>query len=229
MTITPTGLTRAAGLAAVASGLLYVGIQFIHPDDDLATVTGSAWFVVACLTIGMAVLGLAGVTGIYLRQVRETGVLGLVGYLMLSCFYLAVVAFTFVEAFLVPTLATTAPEFTEDFLGIFGGVPADGSLAALETLNPVVGGIYLLAGVAFGIAVFRARVLERWAGVLLAVGSLATLAIPMLPHDAGRFAAVPTGLAVAWLGYSLWSDRRDAGTGTPSDVRGRRLDRAAAE
>ena len=32
----------------------------------------------------MAVLSLAGITGMYLRQVKQTGVLGLIGYLALA-------------------------------------------------------------------------------------------------------------------------------------------------
>jgi hypothetical protein len=30
----------------------------------------------------------------------------------------------------------------------------------------------------------------------------------VLPHEFIRVAAVPFGLALAWLGYALWSDRR---------------------
>ena len=31
MTITPTTLTRAAGVAAVAAGLIFIGVQINHP------------------------------------------------------------------------------------------------------------------------------------------------------------------------------------------------------
>ena len=39
MTITPTLLTRAAGLSAVAAGLLFIGVQVGHPYLDATTVT----------------------------------------------------------------------------------------------------------------------------------------------------------------------------------------------
>jgi len=58
MSITYAKLTRAAAVAAILSGVLYVGIQFIHPDEDLATVTTDAWAVVAWLTVAMALLAL---------------------------------------------------------------------------------------------------------------------------------------------------------------------------
>ncbi|MDT4986757.1 MAG: hypothetical protein QOI74_851, partial [Micromonosporaceae bacterium] len=57
---------------------------------------------------------------------------------------------------------------------------------------------------------YRARVLARWAAALLAVGTFATIAIPLLPQSFERPLAFPTGVALAGLGYSLW---RTAGTG----------------
>jgi hypothetical protein len=48
-------------------------------------------------------------------------------------------------------------------------------------------------------------VLDRRAGLALTVGALAALLAAVLPHDIGRYAAVPLGLAMIWLGYSLWS------------------------
>jgi hypothetical protein len=38
---------------------------------------------------------------------------------------------------------------------------------------------------------------------------LVTPAAALLPHAIQRLAAVPMGIAVAWLGYALWSERRD--------------------
>jgi hypothetical protein len=37
------------------------------------------------------------------------------------------------------------------------------------------------------------------------VGAASALFAAVLPHDVGRYTAVPLGLAMIWLGYSLWS------------------------
>ena len=81
MPITTTTLTRAAGLAAVAAGLLFIAVQFKHPEITLDFVQSTQWTVRQGMKITMAVLALAGIAGIYLRQVRQIGLLGLVGYL----------------------------------------------------------------------------------------------------------------------------------------------------
>ncbi len=208
MTITTAMLTRAAGVSAVLSGLLYIVIQPIHPEENSATVTSTAWVVVAAMTIAMAVLGLVGVTGIYFRQVRQSGLPGLVGYLMSGSFYLAVTAWTFVEVFVLPRIADGAPQFVDDFLGIPAGVSARSDVGGLPLLFTVVSGLYLVGGLVFGIAIYRAGILHRGAAALLAAGSVGAVAAAVLPHAVGRYAAVPVGIAMVWLGWSLWSEQR---------------------
>ena len=43
---------------------------------------------------------------------------------------------------------------------------------------------------------------------LLVLGTLATLALHVLPHSFERPLAVPTGVALIGLGISLWRDQR---------------------
>jgi membrane protein implicated in regulation of membrane protease activity len=67
----------------------------------------------------------------------------------------------------------------------------------------------MLGGLLFGIATFRAGVLPRWAGGLLAITAALTPLAALLPHQIQRLAAMPMGLALAWLGYALWSELRE--------------------
>ena len=212
MTVTTSALTRAAGVSAVLSGLLFIVIQPIHPPENVATVTGTAWVVVALMTIAMAVLGLVGLSGIYFRQVRESGPLGLLGYVMLGGFYLVTTAWTFVEVFVLPQIADDAPRFVDDFLGVPAGVSTQGDVGTLPLLFTAVSALYLVGGLVFGIAVYRGRILQRGAAVLLAAGTVLSLAAAVLPHSVGRYAAVPVGLAMVWLGWSLWSEQRTPAT-----------------
>ena len=68
MQITTQGLIRWSGLAAMAAGLIFAGIQPIHPADVLASVTTSFWSVIVSLKLAMCLLFLIGITGIYARQ-----------------------------------------------------------------------------------------------------------------------------------------------------------------
>src|ERR1051326_7811812 len=99
MTITPNLLTRWAGLAAVAAGAIFIGVQINHPDLNATSIQTTNVYVRDCLKVLMAALALAGITGMYLNQVRRHGVLGLIGYLVFSAGYLGIMAVTFVAAF----------------------------------------------------------------------------------------------------------------------------------
>jgi hypothetical protein len=216
MSLTATTLTRAAGAAAAVAGLIFVGVQIDHPHMELASVTTTEWAVRNTLKVVMAALALAGITGMYLRQVTQAGVLGLIGYLTFATGYLAMMAVAFVAGFVLPSLATSAPGYVDDVLAMATGGTVTGALGLLETANAVQGAGYLAGGAIFGIALFRARVLARWAAALLVVGTVATSAMAVLPHEADRLLAYPTGVALVGLGWSLWRSTRVATTSEPT-------------
>ena len=82
-----------------------------------------------------------------------------------------------------------------------------GDVSRMETLSHVAI-TYIIGGIVFGIALFRADVLARWASVLLSIGALATFATALLPQLTQRLFAVPVGVALIGLGYSLWREQR---------------------
>lgn len=208
MTITTTHLTRAAGAAAAVAGLLFIGVQINHPAMETASVTSAEWVVRNMAKVVMAGLALAGITGMYLRQVRRAGVLGLIGYVLFAIGFLTMLTIAFVAATVLPTLAATQPAYVQDVLDAAAGGSAKGDIGLLQPAFLVSAAGYLGGGLLFGIALFRARVLARWAAFLLAAGTTATLALPALPQSFERPFAVPTGVALIGLGVSLWRTAR---------------------
>jgi hypothetical protein len=207
--ITASTLMRLAGLAAMGAGILYIAIQAIHPFDVFSSVTTAQWKITHYLSIVMDLLAMLGIAGLYARQVEKSGWLGLAGYLLFSLFWALSMAFHFIEAFISPVAATVAPKFVEGLLGVVTSTPSEINLGALPAVYMVAGlAGYLLGGLLFGIATFRAGVLPRWAGALLALGTvLPILGSSLVQHPYDRIFAVPVGLALAWLGYALWSKR----------------------
>ena len=90
------------------------------------------------------------------------------GYLLLSLWFVLIMGFSFVEAFILPHVATTTPAFVQAWMGMFIGPAGKFDLGALPTIWTLTGPIYILGGLLFGIATFRAGILPRWAGALLA-------------------------------------------------------------
>lgn len=223
MTITANALTRAAAVAAVAAGVLFIGVQIGHPQLNATTITTTNVYVRDQLKVLMAVLALVGITGMYLSQIRRNGVLGLIGYVVLAAGYLLIMCGVYAAAYMLPEIARVNPGYVNDVIAVdTGRGTVGGDIGALQTVIQLRGYAYLAGGFLFGIALFRAHVLARWAAALLAVGGVLSVVLSLMPDVFYRFLAVPNGVAMIGLGFSLWRSTRkldDAAIGG-HDLRG---------
>lgn len=203
MTITSTGLTRAAGICAATAGAIFIAVQINHPAMDVTSVETTDWLVRNIAKAVMAALALVGIAGLYLRQVRQIGLLGLIGAAVFSLGYLLMFGTEVVAAAVLPSLTESNPAYASDVVAAaFGGTPV-GDIGGMAIVLNLAGIGFMLGGVLFGVALFRAAVVSRWAAALLALATLATMSLAVLPEEFNRPMAVPTGLALIWLGVSL--------------------------
>src|SRR5690349_10317353 len=207
--MTTSTLMRFAGLSAVVAGLCFIIIGMFHPVNVPASVTTATWVNVHIAAFALGFFGLFGMAGLYARQAEKSGWLGLIGFLLFSIWMVMASGFSLVEAVILPRLVTASPEFVAGFLGMFTGIPSEIDLGILPTLWKISDPMYLVAPLLFGIATFRAGVLPRWAGALLALGSLLAPIGALVPPELQPKVMVPVGLAIAWLGYALYSERRE--------------------
>lgn len=203
-------LMRLAGLSAMLAGLCMVIMGLFHPVNIPETVTTATWVNVHIAATAMSFFGLFGMAGLYARQAEKSGWLGLMGFVLMSLWFGLVMPFSFIEVFVLPRLATVLPEFVAGFLGMFTGVPSEIDLGILPTLWNISGPMFILGPLLFGIATFRASVLPRWAGGLLAFGALLIPVGAMVPAEYQPEVALLTiALALTWLGYTLFTERRE--------------------
>jgi hypothetical protein len=220
---TASSLIRWTGLSAIVAGIIFAGIQPFHPADVVESVNTTQFTIILALKTVMCYLMLFGIAGIYARQMSKAGWIGLVGFLMLGICWATQLAYVFAEAFIFPLFTTLAPKYVDGLLGVSSGRASEVDLGANPALyGLLVGGLYMLGGLVFGIATFRANILPRWTAVLLAGTAALTPLAVLFPHNIQRFAAVPMALSMAALGYALWSERREqtseAGPGKESPL-----------
>ena len=208
MKLSNENLLRLAGLSAVVAGLCYVFVGIFHPANVASAVTTTRWEVVHVVACVMCFFGLVGMAGLYARQSLKSGWLGLVGYLLLSLWLVMITGFSFVEAFVLPQVATSVPELVRSWMGMFNGPAGTFDLGALPTIWTLTAPAYILGGLLFGIATFRAGILPRWAGALLALSTVLAPVAALLPNASQPKTAITMGVALAWLGYALWSEHR---------------------
>lgn len=208
--MTASTLMRLAGVSAMLAGLCFIIIGLFHQENVPASVTTTIWINVHIAATALGFFGLFGMAGLYARQVEKSGWLGLVGFLLFSLWMTIICGFSFVEAFILPQLATESPAFVESVLGMFTSVPGTVDLGVLPLMWNTTGLLIILGPLLFGIATFRARVLPRWAGGLLALVAVLVPVGGMVPSEyRPEFIMIPLGVAIAWLGSALVSERQE--------------------
>ena len=210
MDISTNRLAAAAGVCAAAAGAIFIAVQIDHPPADVEHIVTTEMAVRETAKAVMTVLALSGLAGIFFRHHRRLGALGLVGYAVLSIGYLAMFAVQCIVGYVLPTVARGNPAYVQDFLDAAVGNSPQGDIGSMQALFMVAGVGYAFGGLMFGIALFRARVLARWAAALLAYGTTSALALAALPDSFSRPFAVPVGVALIGLGLSLWREEHSA-------------------
>jgi len=180
-------LSLTAAVLIVLSQVLRLGVLRLGPD----WVTTPAYTVTYSIALlGMAVLLLA-LTAIYTRESAALGTLGLIGYLTAFLGTLMVAGDWWFEAFVIPRIATEAPEVLD--------LPISGSVlvGAIATV-----GLYTVGWTLFGLAALRAHAFPRAAALLLLVGGLAGPVALSTPYQ------IPLAIAIGWIGLTFESESR---------------------
>ncbi|MDQ3507651.1 MAG: hypothetical protein M3494_06515 [Actinomycetota bacterium] len=199
-------LIRRGGLAAVAGAALFLVAdlwtlveEFVIGGSEKFSeqAATTSWTFVSAMFLAGGILILLGLVALYARQAEAAGVLGVVGFLLAFVLMAMVVGAMWTFAFVAPTAAIEAPAFLDN----------ESPAGPLNIGFAITFMGFPLGWLIFGIATFRAGVFPRLAGGLLAVGALVTFApLPAV--------TLLLDIAVIWLGYSLFSERRErAGEG----------------
>jgi hypothetical protein len=209
MNLTASRLTATAGLCAATAGAIFAGVQIGHPPADLEHIVTTEMTIREAAKALMTVLALAGITGMFVSHRRRFGVLGVAGYVLLAVGLLAMFANQCIVACVLPALAHTDPTYVQGYLDTAMGGSTTVDLGHMTQLFLITGIGYSFGGLLFGIALFRAGVLARWAAALLAYGTVSALALAALPESFSRPFAIPTAVALIGLGVSLWRNERE--------------------
>ena len=210
-----SSLVRLGGLAVVVAAVLLLIADFMDAYHiEAATTTGTAELNREFLTtsthafesvlrlIAFGVLLPLGLVALYARQSEALGPLGLVGFVVAFAGTVLVSGFAWVDTFVAPELATSAPQLMES------GPPPGRALSFL---------VFGIGWALFGLASVVGRIYPRWASALLIIGAVIStvVSLTLLPVPLG---GLPFEGAVAWLGIALFTGWGGSASGQPSRV-----------
>ena len=198
-------LVRWSGLAALVGNALLavvsVAFVFAFPEAQSVTVTSNTWLVLNVLILIAYLLCLVGLVGLYARQAEKAGILGLVAFLLTFLCITPRFAWYWIETFVFPILAQAAPRLLDNPEPV---PPALNVFGAVDQISVLL----LLVGVLlFGVASLRARVLPRWAAVLVLVGTAVPLVLSFVGVEIPFVGTVAT-LGFAWMGFAVWAHKQ---------------------
>jgi hypothetical protein len=208
-----SGLVRLGGIAVVVAAVLMLSADIIDAYhiqaattagpaelNRLFLTTGTHAFQSALRLIAFGVLLPLGLVGLYARQSEAVGPLGLVVFVVAFAGTMLVSGFAWVDTFLAPELAASAPRLTES------GPPPGRALSFL---------VFGIGWILFGLASLVGRVYPRSASALLIAGAviLTVVTLTLLPVPLG---GLPFEAAVVWLGVALLTGWGGSASAQPS-------------
>lgn len=193
-----TNLFRWSGWALTLAGLLVALPTVLHPDigSHPAAILSANWIAIHVPVLISILLSIFGLTGLYLRQQKAAGMLGLLGYLLTVTGSALFVAILTIDTFVLPVLAAnpTTALLLDDSGPLFGGL--------LGIVFLFSGVIFALGVIGLAVATYRAAIFPRPAALILPLGLLLAFS-PPLPHLFGLIGGVGLGVAYLWLGIAL--------------------------
>lgn len=179
-----SNVIRWLGLVAVIGGIckvLFTPLELVWGEDSTP-----ALLIGGLTGTSLVILGLIG---IYLYQAEKTGVLGFIGFFIISLGNIILWGILFISVF-VNTVLMEPQLLEQDWPG-----PIDPILIVM------MAAIYI-GYIIFGIATLRAKVLPRWTGIVM----LLFVLLNFVPLDfIGDYIEVVWGIFHIGLGWAVWS------------------------
>ena len=178
-------ITTLYQLSAVAGGLAGLCIIMGTLLQDLLKNKKGAFF-----NFLGALIGLLGVTGVYLWQRAESGVFGLVAYLVVFIGLALIACTDYSGSFVYSNLS-------EDQVALLGK-----SSAMIATYTSFL--VFLVGEILFGISTIRARIFPTAPTILFMIGFFTTIVRVAYPKIT-FIGLTLSGCGLIWWGVSLWS------------------------
>jgi hypothetical protein len=175
-------LYRLSALAGILSGLCIIIGKLVIPLPNRQIGEVIDFF--------SPLFALLFAVGLYLRQRRESGVFGVVAFIILFLGLATVVSLDYIGAFVAPYL----PEGMVD--QILEG--PTGAVAATSGLT------FILGEILFGISVIRAKVFSRIASILFMVGMFFVPLGSVFPESAVVIGSILAGIGLIWWSTELY-------------------------
>lgn len=195
-------LTVVVGALLVLFGVLP---SLLLPTSEplMQWVADPDWAWLNGLALIMTLLTPLALVSLYFEQVEESAKLGFIGFVMAFFGSVLFACVQYDEAVLWPIFAAHAPGLLDPTGPMFGN-------SAFSMTYLLMGILYIMGVVLFGIASLKAGVLPRVAAILLIVGVPLFAGGMFVPYILRALGAGAAGLGLIWMGVHASNRGRQA-------------------
>ena len=201
---------KVTGVANITYSIILAlaGILFytLFPVGEIGTnysmlVVMSSWIPINIISMLAIILGIIGFIGMYIKQVKKSGVLLFIGFIIIMFALVMKASATSWEFIIWPAILNDNPSnalLTESLIYKDTGIL---SFYSIFTLFFVIG--YVL----FGIGSIKAKVFPKWASLLLVIGGPAYAILLSIPPF-GILGLLIYSAGIFGFGWSLYNNRK---------------------
>jgi hypothetical protein len=191
-------LTAIVGVFLVLFGILPI-IMLPTSEPLIQWVLDPDWSLLNGLALIMTILTPLAIISLYARQVKESGRLGFIGFLMAFIGSVLFSSVQFDEALLWRIFVEEAPALLDTSGPMFAN-------SGFSMIYLAMGVLYILGFILFGVATMRGGVFPQIAAVLLIIGVPLFAGGMFLPQLLRTIGAILAGTSFVWMGFNM-SDR----------------------
>jgi hypothetical protein len=194
---------KALSLAGILILLWWLGLAIFFPLEGmekgyLNLVQDSDWLWVNIVGLIATMLLAVGFLGLYLKQAKETGLLGFIGFLLAFFGSLLFMCIQYIETVLWPIFTEHAQSLLEHEGAMFTDM-------VFKVFYLIMGFSLALGFIILGIATLRAKILSRWGALLMMIGGVVfSLVISLIIVRTIGIVLLAAGLV--WLGWGIGKD-----------------------
>jgi hypothetical protein len=197
---------KALSLAGILILLWWLGLAIFFPLEGmekgyLNLAQDSDWLWVNIVGLIATMLLAVGFLGLYLKQAKETGMLGFIGFLFAFFGSLLFMCVQYIETVLWPI-------FTEHALGLLEHEGAMFTDTVFTIFYLIMGYSLALGFIILGVTTLRAKILSKWGALLMMIGgAIFSLVISVIIVRTIGIVLLAAGLV--WLGWEIGKDSRE--------------------
>ncbi len=198
---------KTGGISLILAGIVFIVYVFLSQallplnlakTDFASLVLNKNWLFVSCFVFPGVLLSLFGIIALYSKIMEKSGIIGLIGFILVTLTFVLQISELTWEICLYPVIANYNPALPlfQDQLIIKS--PLVVLFLSIFLISASSGNIF------FGIGLIKSKTLTIWLGIIMIIGALFYSFGPLLWRPLASAGLLIYSIVFIYLGWLMW-------------------------